>query len=241
MGFVDIHNHLLWGIDDGCRSEEESVEAARALEAVGFSEAAPSPHARSDFPSSDAALCEARLEDARALYAREGISLRLHRGSENFLDESFFERLGRGEPRAIGEAARYTLVEVPFTSAVPRLPDLVFRVKLKGLTPIFAHPERCAEFARPGRAEEVVRLGAALQLDMGALLGRYGRAERKVAERLLSEGLYAAASTDLHGPAEARRWVTDALSAVEKRAGRSELQRLCGENPRRVVAGEELA
>ena len=241
MGFVDIHNHLLWGIDDGCRSEEESLEAARALEAAGYSEAAPSPHTRSQFPSIDAALCEARLAEARTLLAREGLSLQLHRGSENFLDEAFFERLGRGESRAIGEAGRYTLVEVPFTSAVPRLPDLVFRVRLKGLTPIFAHPERCAEFARPGRAEEVVRLGAALQMDMGALLGRYGREERKVAERLLGEGLYAAASTDLHGPAEAQRWITEALAAVEKRAGRAEFLRLCRENPRRVISGEDLA
>lgn len=241
MGFVDIHNHLLWGIDDGCRSPEEALEAARALEALGYTEAAPSPHARSDFPSLDAALCEARLEEARSLLAREGLALRLHRGSENFLDESFFERLGRGESRAIGEAARYVLVEVPFTSAVPKLPDLVFRVKLKGLTPIFAHPERCAEFARPGRAGEVVRLGAALQLDMGALLGRYGRTERKVAEGLLADGLYAAASTDLHGPAEARRWIEEALTALERRAGNGQLRRLCSENPRRVIAGEELA
>jgi protein-tyrosine phosphatase len=241
MGFVDIHNHLLWGIDDGCRSPEEALEAARALEAVGYAEAAPSPHARGDFPSADAALCRSRLAEARALFSGAGLSLKLHTGSENFLDESFFDRLARGESRAIGEAGRYALVELPFTSAVPKLPDLVFRVRLKGLTPIFAHPERCAEFARPGRAEEVVRLGAALQLDMGALLGRYGREERRVAERLLGEGLYAVASTDLHRPADARRWIAEALSALEKRAGGDGLLRLCQENPRRAIAGEDLS
>ncbi len=241
MGFVDIHCHLLWGLDDGCRTAEEALAAARALESAGYAEVAPSPHARADFPAADAASCSRRLAEARQLLGREGLRLRLHPGAENFLDERFFEGLDRGEPRSIGEAGRYTLVELPFSAAVPKLPDLVFRVKLRGLTPIFAHPERCAEFARPGRAAEVVRLGAALQLDLGALVGRYGRRPRKLAEGMLERGLYAAAATDLHGPVDAERWITEALSALERRVGRSALERLCRENPRRAVSGEELA
>jgi protein-tyrosine phosphatase len=241
MGFVDIHCHLLWGIDDGCAGPEEALEAARALVDLGYSDAAPSPHARSDFPSQDGKLCQQRLGELAALLEREGVALRVHRGTENFLDEGFFERLGRGDHRGIGESGRHALLELPFSAAVPALPELVFRVKLKGVFPIIAHPERCAEFERPGRAAEVVRLGGALQLDLGALLGRYGREPKRLAERLLSEGLYAAAATDLHGPVEARRWVADALQALEKRVGREEVVRLCQENPRRAVAGEELA
>ncbi|HTP52123.1 MAG TPA: CpsB/CapC family capsule biosynthesis tyrosine phosphatase, partial [Anaeromyxobacteraceae bacterium] len=101
-------------------------------------------------------------------------------------------------------------------------------------------PERCAEFEKPGRAQESVRLGSALQLDMGALIGRYGRTAKKLAERLLGEGLYAVASTDLHGPVDAQRWITEALAALEKRAGAAEVERLCRENPGRVLAGEEI-
>ncbi len=241
MGYVDIHCHLLWGVDDGCRDPEEALEAARALVDLGYGEAAPSPHARADFPSQDADLCRTRLAELRDLLAREGVALRLHPNAENFLDDAFLARVARGEPRAIGEGTRYVLVELPFASAVPALPDVVFHLKLKGYTPVMAHPERCAEFERPGRAAEVVRLGAALQLDMGALLGRYGREPRKLAERFLGEGLYAAAATDLHRPDEAREWVGEALAALDKRAGAVEVRRLCEENPRRAVEGEDLA
>ena len=241
MGYVDLHCHLLWGIDDGCRSPEDAVEAARALADLGYSDAAPTPHARSDFPSRDGALCAARFLELRALLERERVALALHAGAENFLDDAFLERLGRGEPRGYGESGRYVLVELPFVSAVPRLPDLVFRVKLKGHTPVFAHPERCAEFERPGRAEEVVRLGGLLQLDLGALLGRYGREPRRMAERLLDAGLYAIAATDLHGPSEARRWVAEAHQSLASRAGGEAAQRLLAENPRRALRGEELA
>ncbi len=241
MSYVDLHCHLLWGIDDGCRAPEEALEAARALVDLGYSDAAPTPHARSDFPSQDGALCQARFDELRSLLARERVPLQVHRGAENFLDDAFMERLGRGEPRGFGESGRYVLLELPFASAVPKLPDLVFRVKLKGHSPVFAHPERCAEFERPGRAEEVVRLGGALQLDLGALLGRYGREPRRVAERILDAGLYAIAATDLHGPAEARRWVAEAHRALARRAGEEAAARLLGDNPRRALGGEELA
>ena len=241
MTLVDLHCHLLWGIDDGCRGPEDAVAAARALAALGYTEAAQTPHARADFPSRDAALCEARFVDLTALLAREGVRLELHRGAENFLDELFLDRVARGEARGLGATGRYVLVELPFAGAVPQLPDLLFRIRLKGLVPLMAHPERCAEFERPGRAEEAVRLGAALQLDVGALTGRYGKNARRQAERILGDGLYAVAATDLHGPVEAERWVAEALGALQRRAGAAEARRLCQDNPRRVLAGEELS
>lgn len=240
MGLVDLHCHLLWAVDDGCRDAAEALAAARALAGAGYTDAVPTPHARGDFPGADPGTCEARLGELRALLAAEGIALALHRGSENFLDEGFFAGIDRGEPRVLG-AGRYTLVELPFAAAVPALPDLVFRVKLKGLTPVIAHPERCAELGRPGRAAEAVRLGAALQLDVGALVGRYGREARRTAERLLDESLYAVAATDVHRPDDAARWIPEALAALARRAGEEALSRLCEANPRRVLSGEELA
>jgi protein-tyrosine phosphatase len=241
VGLVDIHCHLLWDVDDGCAGPEDALEAARALVDLGYSDAAPSPHARAEFPSVDGALCRSRLAELRELLAGEGVALRLHANAENHLDEDFLSRLSRGEHRGIGETGRHVLVELPFSAAVPALPEVVFRAKLKGISPVFAHPERCAEFERPGRAAEVVRLGAALQLDLGSLVGRYGREARRLAERLLAEDLYAVAATDVHGPVGIRRWVAEALAALEGRVGAAGARRLCSENPRRAVAGEELA
>jgi len=240
MGYVDLHCHLLWALDDGCETPEETLAASRLLVALGFTDAAPSPHAVAGFPSGDEALASARRAEASELLAREGIPLALHASAENRLDEEFLERAEGEGRRGIGVSGRWALVEVPFNHAVPTLPDLVFRLRRLGVFPLFAHPERCLEFERPGRAEEVVRLGGALQLNVGALAGVYGRSARKCAEGLLSEGLYAVASTDLHRPDGAHDWLDEALAALEKRAGTAALDRLLGENPRRILAGEEL-
>jgi protein-tyrosine phosphatase len=242
MGFVDLHDHLLWGIDDGCETPDQTIEAARLLVSLGWSELACSPHADPALPSGDPALCDARRVEAAALLEREGIPLTLHRNAENKLDDRFLARADDpATRRGVGTSGRWVLVEAPFSSALPALPELVFLLRRKGILPLLAHPERCLEFERPGRAEEVVRLGGGLQLNIGALAGVYGRTARRLAERFLGERLYTVAATDLHRPASAERWLTEGLAALEKRAGEAELTRLCAENPRRVVAGEEPA
>lgn len=241
MGFVDLHNHLLWALDDGCETPDQTLAAARLLVEHGFSDVAASPHAAAQFASGDAARAEARMGEAAELLAREGVPLALHANAENRLDEEFLARAGGDGRRGIGAAGRWVLVELPFRAAVPSLADLVFRLRRMGASPLFAHPERCAEFERPGRAEEVVRLGGALQLNVGALAGVYGPGPQRLAERFLSEGLYAVASTDLHRPDGVREWLAEALVALERRAGARGLDRLLAVNPRRILAGEELA
>jgi protein-tyrosine phosphatase len=241
MGFIDLHCHLLWDVDDGCRSPQETLLAARALAQAGYTGAAPSPHVQLRYAGGDAGLCRARLEEARDLLARERVDLALHAGGENMLDDDYLVRVDAGEPRGLGASQRYALVELPFVAAVPALPEQVARLRAANVTPILAHPERCLEFERPGRAAEAVRHGAALQLNLGALTGRHGRPARKLAEQFLEEGLYAVAATDLHTPEGAVAWIEEALETLVERAGARALARLCSENPRRALAGEELS
>lgn len=240
MGFVDLHCHLLWAVDDGCETPDETIAAARLLVDLGFSDAAPSPHAVAGLPSGDPARAEARRAEAEALLRAEGVPLALHRNAENRLDAEFLARADGDGRRGVGASQRWVLLEVPFGSALPALPELVFRLRRKGILPLFAHPERCAEFERAGRAAEVVRLGGALQLNVGALVGVYGKGPRRTAERFLDEGLYAVAATDLHRADGAHDWLDEALALLERRAGAETLDRLLGENPRQVLAGEEL-
>lgn len=240
MGLVDLHCHLLWDLDDGCRIVEETIEVARALSAVGYEDVVATPHVQARYGGSDARLVAARLAEARERLGREGVELALHAGGENVLDDAFVARAASGEVRALGGHPRYALVEVPFQADVPDLAALVERAVATGTTPVVAHPERCVAFMQPERAAEVVRLGGALQLNLGALILRHGRVAQSLAERLLGEGLYSVAATDLHAPEGADEWIVEALEVLEKRGGRQELRRLCEDNPRRVLAGEDL-
>jgi protein-tyrosine phosphatase len=198
---------------------------------------APSPHARPQFPG--ASVCAERREELARLLAKEGVGLELYEGAENYLDAEFLERELAGQGRHVN-GGRYVLVEAPYESVVPNLGELIFRLRRKGIVPLLAHPERCAEFQEKGRAEEAVRVGARLQLDLGSLTGRYGKAVRRTAVRLLEGGLYAVAATDLHEAEGAQKWIGEAVRELEKLAGAAARERLLSTNPARVLRGEEL-
>lgn len=237
-GYCDLHLHLLPGVDDGARSVDDALEMARALVALGFSTAAPSPHNQPHY--APAAVCADRLAALQARLREEKLDLELHANSENqFVDAELLAKAPGPEGRRIGQS-RALLVEAPYTTPLPSVGDLVFRLKLKGVVPVIAHPERCMEFEKKGRAAELVRAGAVLQLDLGALTGRYGDKAKKLALSFLGEGLYGLAATDLHSPVGAEKWVGEAMAGLLKQAGAPALKALLAENPARLLAGEPL-
>lgn len=237
-GFVDLHCHLLPGVDDGARTPEDALEMARALVDVGVSTVAVSPHARAGCAPVE--VCVERLEALRGALAGAAVPLTLELGAENALvEDGFLDGLGTPAARPVHRGP-YVLVELPYTAPVPALPALVFQMMRKGVVPLLAHPERCLELQRPDRAAEVVGLGARLQLDVGALSGRYGPVARRAARELLDRGLYLVAATDLHAPAGARRWIERALSDLRSCAGDAAVNRLFRDGPARVLAGETV-
>ena len=237
-GYADLHCHLLPGVDDGAKTLEDALEMARALVALGYSAVAPSPHARSSYAPREAR--DAALAALRQALDSHGIALQLHANAEHaFFEQGFLEEVATGSVRRVGDG-RCVLVEAPYTAPMPTLTDLVFRMKLKGCTPLIAHPERCMEFERPGRARAAVDAGALLQLDVGALTGRYGRTAEKLARQFLGEGLYAVAATDLHGPVGARDWIGRSHAALRKCVGDAGAQALLGRQPHALLRGEVL-
>ncbi len=236
-GFVDLHLHLLPGVDDGSRSMEDSLEMARALISLGYTQAAPSPHHRSEYASLDAALCASKLEEVKVALAAAGLGLELFPNAENFfLEESLMSSLGTKASRTLG-SGKVLLVEAPYQGPLPMLTSFIFKMKLKGVTPLIAHPERCFEFEKKGRAAELVQAGALLQLDMGALIGRYGKAAEKLARQFLEADLYAVAATDLHSPVNAKTWVGDSLKALEKAVGSKRFTSLVQSRPAALLRG----
>jgi protein-tyrosine phosphatase len=233
MGYTDLHLHLLPQIDDGARSMDDTLAMARVLTSLGFTQAAPSPHNRVEYAPREVAV--ARLDEVRAALKAAGIALELAVNSENqFVDEKLFES---GRPL---NAQAVMLIEAPYTTPLHVLPDMIFRLKLKGITPLIAHPERCLEFERKGRAAEAVNLGAWLQLDIGALVGRYGPMAKKLARQWLDEGLYAVAASDLHSPVGAEKWLGESVKALEKAVGAGGLKTLLETNPAALLRTGQL-
>jgi protein-tyrosine phosphatase len=236
-GYIDLHLHFVPAVDDGVRSVEDGLKVCRGLYALGYRRLVTTPHIRAGMFDND----RPGLEQAFAAFAEEA---KKHDGmptvelsAEHHCDGNFVQRLQSGGllPYPGGNAL---LVEFANESIPVAFEQLVFKLGLKGLRPVIAHPERYTPlFKRTDPVDRFLDQDVGLQLDLLSLVGKYGRAPCKAAERMLEEGAYLIAASDTHHPDDLPG-VAQALERLHKLVGDEEARTLLAENPRRLLAGE---
>ena len=237
FGVIDLHTHVLPGLDDGARSLAEARALAIDAAAQGVSTLAATPHVRDDYPTTPDAMEDA-VAELREDFAQRGIPVEIVHGAEVALD-LLWAIPPQDLPRlTIAQTGRYLLLEVPyrgwpfaFESAVTRLIEL-------GVTPLLAHPERNPEVQdRPDRVRQVVEAGALVQVTAASVEGSRDRAAQAAARSLLELGLVHVIASDSHGPHIARQGMADAVAAL----GDSALAKYLTEDvPGAIVAGEPV-
>ena len=235
--FIDLHLHYLPGVDDGVTSLADTAKVCRELGAMGFARLVTTPHIRSRmFENRKAGLEQAFGETLRALTDEPGLP-DLALAAEHHCDALFLELFEAHEILPY-PGAHALLVEFPNEALPVAFDRLAFRLASKGLKPIIAHPERYVPlFKRTQPVQHLLDQEVGLQLDLMSLSGKYGRAARKAAERMVDEGVYTIAASDTHRPEDLPR-VATALSLLHKLVGDDEVNVLLSENPRRLLSGE---
>jgi protein-tyrosine phosphatase len=236
MGFVDLHSHVLPGLDDGSRALSESVELTRTLAGMGFDAVCATPHQRVGFFVPSRVEIDGAYDNLRTAMAGAGVELTLHLGAENFWDELFLGRSRTGaQPTYTG--GRAFLVEIATQQTPPRFEDTLFQMRIGGLLPVLAHPERYAPlWSAPERVAAIART-AALVVDLGALDGAHGARECTAARQLVKDGVAHAVATDVHGLPDVRA-AASGIAWIRKKLGDAAVRRLLEDNPRRILQGE---
>ena len=234
--YIDLHCHLLPGLDDGAPDLATSIEMLQALVALGFSEICATPHQRNGLfiPTADA-IAHA-LDEFQSEAKKHHPSVRIRLGAENFWDEILIERL-RQHTVPCYDGRRAFLFEVNPMLLPPRLEEALFEIRLTGCLPVMAHPERYLSVQRDPRFAETMGKQAAMVVDLEALAGGHNRAETKTARRLVEEGFAHAVASDMHSP-DSQDSVAGGLAWIRKRLGAAALTQLLEENPRRILGGE---
>lgn len=238
---IDLHAHLLPGVDDGSPSEEVSLEMARLAVESGVSELVVTPHCGLPDDEGLRAHQLARHTEALAcLLAQEGIALRLHTGMEIFGLPDTAEKLRTGELCTLA-GSRYPLIEFPFTDYAYEATAVLDEVLQLGLRPIVAHPERYRYAQRDPRLLELwTDMGCLLQLNRGSLLGRFGEREEALAHSLVARGFAAFVASDAHGSAHRTPWMRDVHTLLAREYGAQTAQRLLEDAPRCVLQNERI-
>ena len=236
-GYIDLHLHYVPNVDDGVKSYEEGVAICQGLARIGYARVVSTPHIRAHmFPNTKSKLKEA-FDAFAARAVNEPNMPALGLGAEHFCDESFWGLLADDGllPYPGGFAA---LIEFPPEAvSIGGLADRFFKMQLKGLRPVIAHPERYNQLhKKTDPLDPLLDVGLVAQLDLMSLVGKYGRAPQKAAERMVEEGVYYLASTDCHKPSDVE-YVVDAIARLKKLVGIDEAEELLCTNPLSILEG----
>jgi len=195
---VDMHSHLLPGIDDGAANMEESIEMIKYLVDLGFEKLIMTPHIMSDFYKNTPEIVLGKLEEVREECQKQGIQIELEAAAEYYLDEGFIRKLENQEP-LLTFGDQYILFETSFMNESQQFNHAVFTMQSQGLKPILAHPERYAyNFGNIAAYEEIHERGVLLQINLMSLTGYYGPPQKKMAQELIEKDLVSFIGTDCH-------------------------------------------
>ncbi len=195
--YTDIHSHLLPGIDDGAKDEQDSLELINTLKEYGFSQFTATPHILPGVWNNTREGIEAKHKSTLEFFSKEGMNLPFNAAAEHMMDDTFVELFKSKPLQTLKE--NYVLVEMSYINAPINLYDILFELQLAGYKPVLAHPERYMFFHH--KFEEYNKLkkaGCLFQLNLLSATGYYGEGVLKAAEKLLNENMIDFTGSDVH-------------------------------------------
>jgi protein-tyrosine phosphatase len=238
--FVDIHCHILPGIDDGAKHWDDALAMARLAADDGTTTIVATPHQLGSWSKNRGDEVRQLVAECNERIAAEKIPLTVLAGGEIRIEPALIEQLVTGELVTLGDHRRHVLLELPHELYFP-LDGLMDELAARRITVVLAHPERNEGILRqPDFAVDLVDTGCLMQLTAGSLCGTMGPHVEEMAEWMIAEGLIHIVSTDGHGPRTRRPLMGRAHERICELADVATADDLCGRAPARIAAGRSV-
>lgn len=241
---IDLHAHILPGIDDGPQSLEDSLEMARLAVADGITTLVATPHLfRRKSVDLTALNTPDTIRQAVAHFnhqlAAEDIDLTVLPGCEVPLFPDIIKFIDEGRILTLNNRQRYICLEMPDTVIPPATEDIIFQLSSRGLTPIITHPERNLVFYdMPDKFRRLISLGCLAQITARSLTRGFGWGVARFTKKLLREGLVQIMASDAHSVAHRPPVMSLALKKLSKIVGKNQAWDMVATLPERIIQGE---
>ena len=237
--FADVHNHSLFGLDDGAKSREDCEAMIAASYEEGVRHLCFTPHHHASYYKPDRALIEERFGEICAWAQERYPDLKLYLGNEVFGYSEGLLALQSGAACTLG-GGRSALFEFGDSERLVYLLNRLREARSLGYIPVLAHAERYECLYKDiSRVEELLRHGVQIQVNAASLVRRFGFRERRFIKRLLSKDLVMLIASDAHDMSSRKPALRDAYAYVRKKYGEKRADRLFYENPCRLLSADK--
>ncbi|MEZ6089125.1 MAG: CpsB/CapC family capsule biosynthesis tyrosine phosphatase [Pirellulaceae bacterium] len=240
LAFIDIHCHLLPGIDDGARDWDESLAMARIAVQDGIRCAVLTPHQLGQYSLTTGVEIRNLTNEFQQRLIEQDIPLAVRPGADVRIDLDMIQRLASGDCVSLADQRKHVLLELPHELYLPLEPVLTNLKKL-GMTGILSHPERNEGILkRPELIPPLVEAGCLMQITADSLTGVFGAAPKKMSEWLLENGLVHFIASDAHGTRRRKPLMRRSFERACELVGERYAEAICCRNPMAVVKGQQL-
>jgi protein-tyrosine phosphatase len=234
---IDLHCHILPGVDDGAESIDVSLAMARMAASDGVQTIVATPHFfREDCSSNNFALVDERRRELSEALVRDQIAVEIKSGAEVHISHDLISEIRENRKSLVLNGSGYMFVEFPSGHIYPGVKNLFFDLMTEGIVPIIAHPERNAVLARQASLlYDLVQVGALAQANGGSIMGLYGPEARETILRFLECHLVHFLASDGHNSSSLPPRLSEAARCAESVIGKEEALCLVDRNPQAVL------
>ena len=238
---IDIHCHILPGIDDGSENLTETLEMCRLAIADGITTIVATPHQQDGVYNNSSESIRKQVDVVKDALKHEDLSLEILPGADVHIDVHTAEMIQQGEIMTINNTGRYFLLEFPAHSIPPNINKIIFHLLLKNIIPVLTHPERIAEVQdNPSRVYDLVSTGVLSQITAMSLTGGFGRRAQKCAKTLLKHNLAHIIATDAHSIQSRPPILSEAVKVASRIVGQEQATDMVTTIPRYLIKGEAI-
>lgn len=232
---IDIHCHILPGIDDGSRNVEESMEMIREAYKAGFTNIISTSHYIEESYNVPKAKRQELIDMLNSKIEQEGMNIKIYNGAEAYITPNLVELI-KAEELPTMNGTKYLLMELPMHNQILNLESIVSKVINQGITLIIAHPERYDIVQKNYKVlNELADMGVLFQANYGSCIGQYGKEAEKTLKKLLKANRISFFGTDCHREGSVYCQMPEILKKLEKMIGKEKLEELTTTNPQKLI------
>lgn len=233
---IDIHSHLIYGVDDGSETIETSLDILDNLSKNGVTDIILTPHyiTETNYVSSKLNNIKKLMELKREV-KKEGININLYLGNEIYIDENILKLIKNNKMCTLNNT-EYLLIELPMSGNYPDYKDIISNLLSIGFKVVLAHPERYVSFQKDyNKVLELVNMGVLLQCNIDSILGYYGNNAKKLIKLILKDKLVTFVGTDIHSKKNDYSYIEKAKNKFKKYMTDEEIENIFVNNAKKII------